>query len=267
MKGLFPLFLWMAFPVSIPAYAKIELLAIEDQSGIKSPPLVERFDAETISFPAVFAINPAKIPQLGADIFLDGDTLGVPLIQALPFKAQAQGENPALLHGNFNIRLPVVDGPSDFRIAVTESSPENADSKEAVAEFRIRIYPRDYFGSKLVEASLDREFFLFGHLPCLREFLKSLGIKWTEAGDLPPLSLPKKTILIADFPVDTPLPKLDKNASCLVYRPSSLDLPGTLREIKDCTVSYIVNAEPPLAWLENPSGQRFLLDFLNQTTP
>jgi RNA polymerase sigma factor (sigma-70 family) len=52
-----------------------------------------------------------------------------------------------------------------------------------------------------------------------------------------------------------------------VYRPSSLDLPGTMREIKDCAASYIVNAVPPMTWQNNPSGQRLLLDLLNQTKP
>jgi hypothetical protein len=156
------------------------LVALDGGIGAGVPEAVERFQSSEVEIPAIFLRSTLQQDPPVADVFLDGDALGVPLSASLPFQTSASA-HPWLIEGKFRLALPENAKPYRLRVRFREARLPG----RVIGWVTVRVFPPEDLKdvlSRWLRQEGNEEVALFGESKGLRELFSGWGIPYTDFG-------------------------------------------------------------------------------------
>lgn len=250
---------------SVHAEGPLPKLHLLDGAACTTVPMVmERFQTPSVTVPMTFLVKEGETVRPVLDLYLDADTLGVPLQRDVPFEGKIHPTYPSLLEGAFHISLRPGDRPVMYRIMIRTAARENQTS-EILGSVRLRMLPRDQLKTALTRCTDSAHqgkgpsLVVFGKAEGLRELLKDWHIPFEDLGDDPPAVLEANTITIGTLDDLRKLPRGHPTAALLVLTAdSTLDLES--KELRtDQARLTILRRHPGDNWRDTPRFHRLLL--------
>lgn len=231
------------------------------------PMVIERFHAPSVTVPMTFLVKAGETAVPVLDLYLDADSLGVPLQRDVPFDGKINPSYPSLLEGVFRIPLLPSDRPAMFRIIFRTAARENQKAG-ILGNVRLRVQPKDSLKTALTRctdsASEGRGpgIAVFGNVGGLRELFKEWRIPSQDLGNDPPVALEANSVTICALDDLSKLPRGNASAALLVFSADpTLDLES--KELgSDKAKLTILRSHPGDDWREKPRFHRLLLKLL-----
>lgn len=241
------------------------LLAVDGVPGDGVPYVIERFQGKAAHISAAFLITEGEAPHIVADVYLDGDKLGVLLTKDLRMETTQAASPPALLNVMFSVPLPETAKPLQLRMVFRLQFAE-----ALLGEVRLRVTPKGALKealARLTDATrrdpVDR-IVVSGPLKGLRELLREWKVPFDDEGMEMPVKLDAHTIAVSEALDVSHLPQLAEHSRMLILCADPL-LEMDFKEVTaDGHVLAIIRKPRKDDWHESPLLHRLLINQINQ---
>lgn len=251
------------------ARAPAKLIALNGPVGSGVPQFIHCFGGESAPVMATFLVSAAQVPQVVADVFLDGDELGAPLAKAVPLQPAATSSHPALLEGTFNLPLPDTEKPILLRVRVRLTANDPA-ATAAIGQFRLHVTRKTELKHGLsrmtdpARSGAELRLAVFGALKGLRELLQEWKIPFDDEGMEMPVRLGAHVLAVGEARDLMHLPQMGANATLLLIHDDPAAEAGLTEKTTPNGTLAQLNTPRHEDWRQSPFLHQQLISKISQ---